>query len=62
MALTYEGHAQHSIAAEWFAKLSPEATLSLTLVNREFLQPATTLTVITNFFDDLKRRTPAHGR
>ncbi|AMY07610.1 hypothetical protein LuPra_00784 [Luteitalea pratensis] len=34
----------------------------LMLKNREFLQPATTLTVITDFFDDLTRRMPAPGR
>ncbi len=28
VALTYEGHTHHSNAAEWFATLSPEATLA----------------------------------
>ena len=28
VALTYEGHAHHSNAAEWFATLSPDATLA----------------------------------
>lgn len=28
VALTYEGHLHHAIAAEWFGRLSPDATLA----------------------------------
>jgi serine/threonine-protein kinase len=42
--------------------VAPGGREFLMLENKEFLQPATTLTVITNFFDDLKRRVPARAR
>ena len=41
--------------------VAPGGREFLMLENREFLQPATTLTVITDFFDDLARRMPAPG-
>jgi hypothetical protein len=42
--------------------LAPGGREFLMLENKEFLQPATTLTVITDLLDDLKRRIPARGR
>jgi Tol biopolymer transport system component len=42
--------------------VAPGGREFLMLENRDFLQPATTLTVITDFVDDLTRRLPANGR
>lgn len=42
--------------------VAPGGREFLMLENKEFLHAATTLTVITDFFDDLERRTPALGR
>jgi len=39
--------------------ITPDGQQFLRLENKEFFKPSTTLTVITNFFDELKRRVPA---
>jgi serine/threonine-protein kinase len=41
--------------------ITPDGQQFVMLENREFLKPTTTLTVITNFFDELRRRVPARG-
>ena len=42
--------------------VAPGGREFLMLENKEFLQPTTALTVVTNVFDDLKRRAPARPR
>ena len=41
--------------------ISPDGRRFLMLENNDFLRPSTTLTVITNFFDELRRRVPTGG-
>lgn len=41
--------------------VAPGGREFLMLENKEFLQPSTTLTVVTDFFDDLNRRLPARA-
>jgi hypothetical protein len=42
--------------------VAPGGREFLMLENKEFLKPTTALTVVTNVFDDLKRRVPARPR
>jgi hypothetical protein len=41
--------------------MTPDGRQSLMLENKDFLKPPTTLTVITNFHDELRRRVPSGG-
>jgi hypothetical protein len=41
--------------------ITPDGQQFLMLENKDFLTPSTTLTVITNFFDELRRRVPSRS-
>jgi len=43
-------------------QVAPDGKEFLMAVNEELFRPTATLVVVTNFFDELRRRVPAGGR